>query len=201
METTMTERTLGRKPKDIPTIGDFKDKNDENSFKWLQEEYANNDYNDDLTDALNCLQDDERNLMILYIVHKRKLAPLARYFHVSTPFLRKKLNEVREKIMQNYTDILNAKETTSYWVEKTKRDREKSKRPVVQAELYEKKQIAQYESVEDAATAINGNIDRIVNVCNGHSFKYMESRWYWLQDWNNFINPPKKVHWTKRQQQ
>lgn len=116
METTI-QTQLGRKPKRIPTVSDFKVTEDENSFRWLQEEYRNNDYDDNLVQALNCLNDDERNLMILFIVYKRKLAPLARYFHVSTPFLRKKLNEVRDKVMKAYEGILTVNEEHDYRIE------------------------------------------------------------------------------------
>lgn len=180
----MTEKTLGRKPKDIPTVGNFSDNSDENTFKWLQEEYTNNDYDNDLVCALNTLNDDERNLMILFIVHKRKLAPLARYFHVSTPFLRKKLNEVRDKVMKAYEDILTVNEEHDYLLDKAKEPKPRQKRTVIQVERFRKKEINRYECVEDAAEAVGGKPECIKNVCNGHGFKYLNFRWFWEPEWN-----------------
>lgn len=190
---TTTER--GRKPKDIPSVdnGEFADTNDENTFKWLSEEYHSNDYNDTLIEALNTLPDDERNLMILYITHKNKLAPLARYFHVSTPFIRRRISEIREKIISVYEELLNGQERVDYKIYRLRQQQEEQrnakKRPLVQMPLYDTDVIAEYDSVDDAAKAVNGSPDRIRGVCNGSNFKYLNFRWLWKDDYENkYIN-------------
>lgn len=199
------EKQLGRKPKETPSVeqGQFQDATDENNFKWLTEEYRNNDYDDTMVDALNSLPDDERNMMILFITHKNKLAPLARYFHVSTPFIRRKINEIREKMLTKYEELLQGYERTDYQLEKFRQKQaeeyESKKRTVVRMPLYEKQPITEYDSVEDAARVMDGNAQSIKNVCNGIYFKYLNYRWLWKEDYiNKFDEKPKKGWYAQK---
>lgn len=197
----MNEKQLGRKPKETPSVeqGQFRDTNDENTFKWLSEEYRNNDYDDTMVDALNSLPDDERNMLILFITHKNKLAPLARYFHVSTPFIRRKISEIREKVLQKYEELLQGYECTDYQLERYRQKQaeisEAKKRTVVQTALYDKTVIAEYESVEDAAASVNGNPSQVRSVCNGYKAKYMEYRWLWREDYENKFREKTRHGW------
>lgn len=188
---------LGRKPKEIPPItGEDAEEDDVNSFRWLSEEYRNNDYEDTLVDALNTLRDDERNLIILFVSYRNKLAPLARYFHVSTPFLRKRLNDIRQKVILAYEEMLSGKESNDYRVDRYRKLKEEQaearKRPLVQVELYGTEKIGEFDSPSEAAETIGGNEQNIRNCCNGSSFKYMGYRWLWTEDYDRITS---KKHW------
>lgn len=149
----------------------------------LDDEYRRNDYNNSLVSALNAVSDEERDLMILYIANNRKTSITARFLCQPRHIVYERLMQARQHIIKQYADILKRNEDTDYLIEYYMKKHQKPKRPVIQAKLYEWKPIARYDSIEQAANAVNGNANRILNVLNGHSFKYLGTRWFWETDW------------------
>lgn len=156
----------------------------------LDDEYRRNDYNDSLVKALNAVSDDERDLMILYIANNRKTSKTARYLCQPRHIVYERLMQARQHIIDTYADILKGKEETDNLIEYYTKKHTKPKRQVIQAKLYEWTPIAKYESIEEAANAVSGKPEKILNVCNNHSFKYKNSRWFWETDWEK-IQPKK----------
>ena len=160
----------------------------------LDDEYRRNDYCNSLVSALNAVSDDERDLIILYIANNRKTSRTARYLCQPRHIVYERLMKARQHIIQQYADILRRKEETDYLIEYYMKKHQKPKRPVIQTKLYEWTPIARYESIEEAAHATNGNPEKIRNVCNGHDFKYKNSRWFWVEDWENKKTARQKTH-------
>ena len=106
-------------------------------INYLREEYQRNDYDNALVDALNRLQDDERNLIILFIVHRCKTAKLARYLSLPRNAVYERLMQARQNVIRHYRDILNQNEETDYLIDYYMKKHEKPKRPVIQANLFQ----------------------------------------------------------------
>lgn len=152
-------------------------------YDTLREEYERNDYDNSLVSALNAVSDEERDLIILYIANNRKTSETARYLCQPRHIVYERLMQARQHIIQQYAGILKGKEETDYLIEYYTKKHQKPKRPVIQAKLYEWTPIARYDSIEEAAHATNGNAEKIMNVCNGHNFKYLGTRWFWESEW------------------
>ena len=150
----------------------------------LDEEYRRNDYDDKLVQAFNTLNDDDRDTFLKYIQAKCKIAKTSRILNTTPQRTRERIEEIRDAVMKEYERILSELEETDERIGWYRRRHTKPKRPVVRAELFDWIPIAKYESIEEAANAVNGNANRILNVCNEHSFKYKNTRWFFETDWN-----------------
>lgn len=149
----------------------------------LDDEYRRNDYNDKLVQALNRIGDEDREILIRYIANRFKTAPTARQLNIQYQTLRLRLYDIRHNIINEYEKILNSDDDWDYRIDWLKRHETKPERPIIQANLFDWTPIAKYASLEQAANAVNGNAKRIQNVCNGHGFKYLGTRWFWETDW------------------
>ncbi len=72
------------------------------SFEELQTDYDENFYEDEWVDCLNALPATDRNLMIQFIEHGCFYSKLARKHNISTPLLKSRIEEIRQKIKEIY---------------------------------------------------------------------------------------------------
>ena len=149
---------------------------DEDSFRYLYEEYRNNDYDDEYVACLRCLPEDERNLFFLFIVDNCCYARLARRFHVSAPWLKNKIDSIRQKIVDEH----KRQEGESEYYLKVK-PKQEDERKVVQIEQFSTNVIGVY-GIDEAARNVNGSVSCIRDVCNGRTGKYKGYRWAWLNN-------------------
>ena len=138
-----------------------------NEFDTLREEYERNDYKNALVDALNAVSDEERDLIIIFIVNKCKTAKTARFLCQPKNKVYEKLMQARQNVIRHYRDILNQNEETDYLIDYYTKKHTKPKRPVIQANLFQWEPIARFDSIEEAANTVNGKPERIMSVCNG----------------------------------
>ena len=74
------------------------------TFETLNEDYTANYTEDDLVYALNDLPADERNLMIQFIECGCFYSKLARLHNISTQLLKRRLNDIREHLIEIYNN-------------------------------------------------------------------------------------------------
>lgn len=149
----------------------------------LDDELKRNDYNDTLVRAFNTLPEDKRQIFISYMDENDKIVPTARRFNVSAPTMRKLIEEIKKYVIETYERMLRTKGEYDYLIDYYRRTHAKQQHPVVRAALYDWTPIAKYDSIEEAANAVSGKPEKILNVCNNHSFKYLGTRWFWQSEW------------------
>lgn len=72
------------------------------TFETLNEDFTANYTENDLIYALNDLPADERNLMIQFIECDCFYSKLARRHNISTQLLKRRLNEIRQHLIEIY---------------------------------------------------------------------------------------------------
>lgn len=94
----MEDMSRGRKPKKIEI-------EETPTFLELSREYKENINNDINVEALNMLDNIDRNLFIMFIINDNCITYLANELHCSQPLIRKHIREIREKIKCNIDKI------------------------------------------------------------------------------------------------
>lgn len=75
------------------------------SFEELNDIFKENEYDDSLVKALNMLQDDKRNMYILYIACGNNYTKLAKVMRCSSAWMRAYILDIKEEIKNNLEKV------------------------------------------------------------------------------------------------